>query len=101
MNKKLLTLGVVALATAGLVACDSDRNTNGREKVLTYLVSSESTAYTNILNQLLKEFNASIKEEGYRIETETPGGDYYGSLGTKFTGSSVPDIMMMEIGYFN
>ncbi len=59
MNKKLLTLGVVALATAGLVACDSNRNTNGREKVLTYLVSSESTAYTNILNQLLKEFNAS------------------------------------------
>ena len=101
MNKKLLTLGVVALATAGLVACDSNRNTNGREKVLTYLVSSESTAYTNILNQLIKEFNASIKEEGYRIETETPGGDYYGSLGTKFTGSSVPDIMMMEIGYFN
>lgn len=105
MNKKTFLLGLTALlGVTTLVSCgeeDSDRERKNGTKVLTYLVSSESEAYKAILSDLLEEFNASIADEGYEIKAQTPGGEYYNSLGTKLGSNSAPDIFMMEVGYFN
>ena len=106
--KKLFLIICTLLLTLSVAACggkDSDlgglRGQTGKKKTLTYLVSAESTAYKNILNDLLAEFNESVKDEGYEIIAETPGGEYYQSLGNKFAANKAPDIFMMEIGYFN
>lgn len=101
-KKIALVIGTISLLLP-LSACNNDSNRENQtgKKTLTYLVSSESTAYTNILNGLLKEFNETIKEDGYEIVTEVPGGEYYQSLGNKFASRKAPDIFQMEIGYFN
>ena len=105
--KKILLILCTLILSLGLFACDGDdnggglRGQTGRKKTLTYLVSAESTAYKTILDQLLKEFNESIADEGYEIVAEVPGGEYYQSLGNKFAANKAPDIFMMEIGYFN
>ena len=103
--KKLLLILCTLILSLGLFACDDEtgglRGQSGRKKTLTYLISSESTAYRTILDQLLKEFNESIADEGYEIISEIPGGEYYQSLGNKFAANQAPDIFMMEIGYFN
>ena len=104
--KKILLIICAFILSLGLVACKDDetgglRGQTGRKKTLTYLLSAESTAYKTILEQLLDEFNESIADEGYEIITETPGGEYYQSLGNKFAANQAPDIFMMEIGYFN
>ena len=102
MKKIVVLLTVVAVLMGTLVSCgDTQRGTSGKEKVLTYLVSAESSTYNEILYQLIDEFNAQIKDEGYRIQIEVPGGEYYQSLGNKFAAGRAPDIFMMESGYFN
>ncbi len=101
MKKVVVLLTMVAILLATLVSCDDNRGTTGKEKVLTYLVSAESSAYNEILYQLVDEFNEQIKDEGYRIQIEIPGGEYYQSLGNKFAAGRAPDIFMMESGYFN
>ncbi len=101
MKKLIVLLTIVAILMSTLVSCDEgQRGTSGKEKVLTYLVSAESTTYNEILYQLIDEFNAQIKDEGYRIQIEVPGGEYYQSLGNKFAAGRAPDIFMMESGYF-
>lgn len=106
--KKLFLIICTILLSLSLAACGGDnsgdgglRGQTGKKKTLTYLVSAESTSYKNILNQLISEFNESVKDEGYEIIAETPGGEYYQSLGNKFAANKAPDIFMMEIGYFN
>ena len=101
MKKIITLLMIVAMLLGTLVACDDpQRGTSGKEKVLTYLVSAESSTYNEILYQLIDEFNEQIKDEGYRIQIEVPGGEYYQSLGNKFAAGRAPDIFMMESGYF-
>ncbi len=95
---------LLVLALPTLVGCEdsgSSRTVTGDKRTLTYLVSAESTVYKNILQTVIDDFNASVAEEGYEIVTETPGGDYYTSLGTKFASNTAPDIFMMESGFFN
>ena len=105
--KKLVLIICTFILSLCLVACGGDngdgglRGQTGRKKTLTYLVSAESTAYKTILDQLLKEFNESIADEGYEIIAEVPGGEYYQSLGNKFAANKAPDVFMMELGYFN
>lgn len=102
--KLLSLLLILPLASCGSEQTQesgSSRQSGGRKKQLTYLVSGESDTYKNILNQLLREFNDSIASEGYEIVTETPGGEYYQSLGSKFSANKAPDIFQMEIGNFN
>ena len=103
MKRIIILFTILAMLLGTLVACGDDpqRGTSGKVKVLTYLVSAESTTYNTILYQLLDEFNAIIEPEGYRIETEVPGGEYYQSLGNKFAAGRAPDILMMESGYYN
>lgn len=103
MNKKLLLSLCAFLATVSLASCGDggSRTQSGRKKTITYLVSSESSAYRTILDELIAEFNASIAEDGYEMIPEVPGGEYYQSLGNKFAANQAPDIFMMEIGYFN
>lgn len=102
MKKLLVLFTTVSVLLCALVSCgDTNRGTSGKEKVLTYLVSAESSAYNDILYQLVDEFNEQIKDEGYRIQIELPGGEYYQSLGNKFAAGRAPDIFMMESGYYN
>ena len=60
-KKIALVIGTISLLLP-LSACNNDSNRENQtgKKTLTYLVSSESTAYTNILNGLLKEFNETL-----------------------------------------
>lgn len=104
MNRKILITCCSLLTILSLASCNKEsgsRNQTGKKKTLTYLISSESSAYRTILDELLDEFNATIAEDGYEIITEVPGGEYYQSLGNKFAANQAPDIFMMEIGYFN
>lgn len=103
MNKKIVLSLLALLTTVSLASCGDGgtRTQSGRKKTLTYLVSSESNAYREILDDLIAEFNQQIAEDGYEIIPEVPGGEYYQSLGNKFAANQAPDIFMMEIGYFN
>ena len=68
MNKKLLLSLCAFLATVSLASCGEggSRTQSGRKKTITYLVSSESSAYRTILDELIAEFNASIAEDGMK-----------------------------------
>ena len=106
MKKRLhFVLASALLLCTALTACGgeggSQRNRKGGLKVLTYLTSADSVAYTTILNKVIADFNAIIEPEGYKIETETPGDSYYTSLANKFSSRNAPDIFMMEEGSFN
>ena len=90
-----------ALTACGGGASGSQRNKRGGLKVLTYLTSADSVAYTTVLNKVISDFNAIIEPEGYKIETETPGDSYYTSLANKFSSRNAPDIFMMEEGSYN
>lgn len=103
MKKSIKFATLAIISTFLLAACNSEGGggRSDRVKVIKYLVSVDSTAYTEILNDLIDEFNEEIKDEGYKIETQVPGGNYYESLGTMIAANRTPDIFMMEYGYFN
>lgn len=100
-DRKFCLLAFTALSLAACGGSSGNRSATNGKKVLTYLMSNDSVAYMNIANKIVSDFNEQIASEGYYIETETPGGDYYTSLGNKFAANSAPDIFFMEEGYFN
>lgn len=72
----------------------------GGGKVLTYLASSTTDLQAEKLQEIIDGFNEQIKDEGYKIEMESPGGEYYTSLGNMFNTSDAPDIFLMDGGNF-
>ena len=69
-RNKSLILTFSLLACAALTACggsSGQRNRRGGLKVLTYLTSADSVAYNTVLNKVLKDFNAIIEPDGYKI----------------------------------
>lgn len=101
--KKIFLVITIFFSALLFTACNNDgeRDLKRGKKVLTYLVSSQTAAAERVLNEVIADFNEIIAEEGYFIETETPGGDYYTALGNKFAARQAPDIFLMETGYFN
>jgi len=101
-KKATFTFLSTILVCSSLLACGNDqRDKKGGLKVLTYLTSADSVAYTTVLNKVVSDFNEIIKSDGYKIEMETPGGSYYTSLANKFASRNAPDIFMMEEGSYN
>ncbi len=100
--KKCLCAMLAFVLCLGCFACGEGGTRGGRSgKTLTYLVSSTTDVHAVKLQGIVDKFNEQVKDEGYKIEIESPGGDYYQSLGNLFASQSEPDIFLMDGGNFN
>lgn len=100
MKGKIILPITSLLLITSLTGCDQGRTRGDGKVAVKYLISAESISYQTILDEIISDFNALHEEDGYYIETEVPGGDYYTSLGSKFAARIAPDIFMMEYGHF-